>query len=116
MLVPLGETPAGYRIMTVCEAEVFKERLLPAMGAWDIIFVLGGRVTGSGYGNKILRNEDGGRPVPLTFGAWVFLIQVWQGKLAVYRILIVCFSPCFSRPCSDFHGAAGERKYQWCQL
>jgi hypothetical protein len=62
--------------MTVCEAEVFKDGLLPLMGADDTIAVLGGTVSGSGNGIVIQWSADGGHPVPLTSQGWAFVIEV----------------------------------------
>jgi hypothetical protein len=83
VILEIGQLPpAGYRVMTVCEAEVFKSSLLLQMGTWDIISVLGGTISGTGYGGVVTWNAGGGMPVPILTREYVFVIEVRQIMLA----------------------------------
>lgn len=63
----MDECPADKRRLTVEEATRIKDALFPLMGEWDIIFLAGGKITGSGYGNEIIPGDE-------SFG-WVFLVN-----------------------------------------
>lgn len=65
----MDECPSDKRRLTIEEATRIKDGLVPLMGEWDIIKLAGGKISGSGYGNKIDPGyfDDG--------WGWVFLVD-----------------------------------------
>jgi hypothetical protein len=52
------EIPLGWRMLSIGEASRWKDQITPHLGQWGIVCLDGGKIDGSGYGNKISKTQE----------------------------------------------------------
>ena len=70
MYLPASDIPAGYKAMSQQDVKDYWGVCSNAMGRWDIISLLDGKVDGAGYGNNFADHGE----IQCNSGRWTFVM------------------------------------------